>query len=239
MKQKNRLLDFDMVIYQNDDWFKFSLDSVLLVNFVTLNLSCKKIIDLASGNAPIPMLLTKRTKAMIDAIELQECVYELGKESILENKLEDRINFIQGDVREIQKYYSSESFDTVLCNPPYFNTKDGGHFNDNEVKMKARHEVTLTLDDVLKSASYLLKNGGNFAMVHRSERFISIIDTLKKYNLEPKKVQFIYPKDGKNSDLFLIEATKNGNSGLKILPSLIVNNDDGSYKEGIRTLFHD
>lgn len=239
MKQRNRLLDFDMVIYQDDDWFKFSLDSVLLVNFVTLNLSCKRIIDLASGNAPIPMLLTKRTNVKIDAIELQECVYELGKESIIENKLDDKINFIQGDVREIQKYYPSESFDTVLCNPPYFNTKDGGHFNDNEVKMKARHEVTLTLDEVLKSASYLLKNGGNFAMVHRSERFISIIENMKKYNLEPKKVQFIYPKVGKNSDLFLIEATKNGNSGLKILPSLIINNDDGSYKEGIRTLFHD
>lgn len=239
MKQKNRLLDFDMVIYQDDDWFKFSLDSVLLANFVTLNLSCRKIIDLASGNAPIPMLLTKRTNAKIDAIELQECVYELGKQSILENGLLDRINFILGDVREIQKYYSSESFDTVLCNPPYFNTKDGGHFNDNEVKRKARHEVTLTLDDVLKNASYLLKNGGNFAMVHRSERFISIIETMRKYRLEPKKVQFIYSKEGKNSDLFLIEAVKNGNSGLKILPGLIVNNEDGSYKEGIRDLFHD
>ena len=239
MKQKNRLLDFDMVIYQDDDWFKFSLDSVLLANFVTLNLSCRKIIDLASGNAPIPMLLTKRTNAKIDAIELQECVYELGKQSILENGLLDRINFILGDVREIQKYYSSESFDTVLCNPPYFNTKDGGHFNDNEVKRKARHEVTLTLDDVLKNASYLLKNGGNFAMVHRSERFISIIETMRKYRLEPKKVQFIYSKEGKNSDLFLIEAVKNGNSGLKILPGLIVNNEDGSYREGIRDLFHD
>ena len=124
MKQKNRLLDFDMVIYQDDDWFKFSLDSVLLVNFVTLNLSCKRIIDLASGNAPIPMLLTLRTNAMIDAIELQECVFKLGIESILENKLENRINFIQGDVREIKKYYSSEIFDTVICNPPYFKVND-------------------------------------------------------------------------------------------------------------------
>ena len=237
MKQKNRLLDYDMVIYQDDEWFKFSLDSVLLVNFVTLNLKCKRIIDLASGNAPIPMLLTLRTKAQIDAIELQECVYKLGVESILENKLEDRINFVKGDVRNIKEYYSGECFDTVLCNPPYFNTKHDGHLNENEVKMRARHEVTLTLDDVVKSASYLLKNGGNFAMVHRSERLITILESLKKYNMEPKKIQFVYSKEGRNSDLFLIEATKNGNSGLKVLPALIINNDDGSYKEGIRSLF--
>lgn len=239
MKQRNRLLDFDMIIYQDDDWFKFSLDSVLLVNFVTLNLRVKKIIDLASGNAPIPMLLSRRTNAKIDAIELQKCVYDLGIESILENKLGDRINLINGDVREIKKYYASESFDTVLCNPPYFNTKVGGHFNDNDVKMIARHEVTLSLDDVLRSASYLLKSGGNFAMVHRSERFISIIEDMRKYNLEPKKIQFVYSKEGKNSDLFLIEATKNGNCGLKVLPSLIINNEDGSYKESVRSLFCD
>lgn len=239
MKCKNRLLDYDMVIYQDEDWFKFSLDSVLLVNFVTLNLSCKRVIDLASGNAPIPMLLTKKTKAKIDAIEFQKCVYNLGVESIIENKLEDRIDFIHGDVRRIKDYYDSEVFDTVLCNPPYFNTKSDGYFNDNKVKMLARHEVTLTLDDVLKSACYLLKTGGNFAMVHRSERFIEIIESMKKYNLVPKKVQFIYPNDSKNSDLFLIEATKNGKSGLKILPSLIVNNSDGSYRKDIRNLFSD
>lgn len=239
MKKKNRLLDFDMIIYQDDEWFKFSLDSVLLVNFVTLNLRCKKVIDLATGNAPIPMLLTCKTKAFIDGIELQKCVYELGMQSILENKLEDRIHLICGDVRNIRRYYSSDSYDTVLCNPPYFNVNKEGYFNDNEVKMIARHEVTLTLDDVLKSAVYLLKNGGNIAMVHRTERFCEIIDAMKKYNLQPKKVQFIYPKIGRNSDLFLIEATKNGNSGLKVLPGLVVHNDDGSYTDYIKNMFSD
>ena len=105
--------------------------------------------------------------------------------------------------------------------------------------MIARHEVTLTLDDVLKSAVYLLKNGGNIAMVHRTERFCEIIDAMKKYNLQPKKVQFIYPKIGRNSDLFLIEATKNGNSGLKVLPGLVVHNDDGSYTDYIKNMFSD
>lgn len=237
MKKRNRLLDFDMIIYQDDDWFKFSLDSVLLVNFVTLNLRCKRIIDLATGNAPIPMLLTYRTKAIIDGIELQECVYQLGVESICENNLESRIHLTCGDVKNIRNYYSSDSYDTVLCNPPYFCVNNGGYFNDNGIKRIARHEVTLNLDDVLKGARYLLKNGGNFAMVHRTERFIEIIMAMRKYNLEPKRVQFIYSKEGKNSELFLIEATKNGNSGLKILPELIVHNDDGSYTDVVKSMF--
>ena len=104
MKVKNRLLNYDMVIYQNDDWFKFSLDSVLLVNFVTLNLRCKRIIDLATGNAPIPLLLSTRTKAKIDGIELQKCIYDLGVQSVLENNLDNQISLVCGDVRKISNY---------------------------------------------------------------------------------------------------------------------------------------
>ena len=237
MKQKNRLLDFDMVIYQDNDYFKFSLDSVLLVNFVTLNLKCKHIMDLASGNAPIPMLLTTKTNAKIDAIELQKCVYDLCIQSINENNLNDRINLICGDVRNISDYYDQDSFDTVLCNPPYFSTNSDGYFNENSVKMLARHEVTLKLDDVLNSAFYLLKNGGNFAMVHRTSRFISIVEKMKEYHLEPKNVPFIYPKDGRESDLFLIEATKNGKSGLKVMPAIVIHNEDGSYCDNIKLMF--
>ncbi len=237
MKVKNRLLNYDLVIYQDDSWFKFSLDSVLLSNFVTINLKCKKIIDLASGNAPIPMLLSMRTKAHIDAIELQEDIYDLGIESIKENKFDKQISLICGDVRKIEDYYASDSYDTVICNPPYFKTLKEGFFNSDEKKSIARHEIMLSLEDVVKSAKYLLKNGGNFAMVHRSDRFIEVINCLRDNNLEPKKIQFIYPKSGSNSDLFMVEASKNGNSGVKILPELVIHNDDGSYKDNIREYF--
>lgn len=226
-----------MVIYQDDEWFKFSLDSVLLANFVTINLKCKKIIDLASGNAPIPMLLTTRTKAHIDGIEIQKCVYDLGIQSIRENNLSNQISLLCGDVRNISDYFSSDCYDVVVCNPPYFKLNSDGYVNENSVKSIARHEINLNLDDVCKCARYLLKNGGYFALIHRTERFIDVIDSLRKYNLEPKRLQFIYPKEKSNSDLFLIEASKNGKSGLKVLPDLIIHNDDGSYKEYIRDYF--
>ena len=234
---KNRLLNFDNIIYQDDEWFKFSIDSVLLCNFVTINMKCKKIMDLCCGNAPIPMLLSYRTNAKIDGIEIQKCIYDLGVKSIKENDLDKQINLICDDIKNIKILYSSDSFDTVVCNPPYFKTKSDGFFNNNDVKSIARHEIMLSLDDIIKNASYLLKTGGNFAMVHRSERFIEIMDCLKKYNLEPKKIQFIYPKSVANSDLFLIEATKNGKSGVKILPGIIIHNNDDSYTDYVRGMF--
>ena len=238
MKVKNRLLDYKEFIYQDDEWFKFSLDSVLLANFVTINRNFKMIIDFATGNAPIPMLLTYRTKALIYGIEYQECIYELGVESVTENKLLDRIKLINGDVRNIKDYFKAESFNVVTCNPPYFKISDECHLNENVVKALARHEISLNLEDVVKNASYILKNRGVFAMVHRTERMVEIIEMMKKYRLEPKRIQFIYPKDGENSDLFLIEGVKNGNGGLKMLSPIIVHNSDDSYTEEIRNLFN-
>ena len=238
MKVKNRLLDYDAVIYQDDEWFKFSLDSVLLAHFVTLNLRTKRIIDLATGNAPIPILLTYRTNASIYGIEIQKCVFDLGVESVLENKMEQQIQLIHGDVREINTYFNSDFFDVVTCNPPYFKTMEDGYFNENSVKAKARHEITLNLDDVLSKANYLLKNGGIFAMVHRTERFVEVLEKMKQYHIEPKRVQFIYPKKGRDSDLFLIEGIKNGKTGLKMLSPLIIHQDDDCYTDEVLWMFH-
>ena len=235
---KNSLLNSDYIIYQNDDWFKFSLDSVLLANFVSLNLRCKRIMDLACGNGAISMLLSLKTNAMIEGIELQECVYNLGVKSINENGMNNQINLINGDIKNIFSLYHADSFDTVISNPPYFNTGSDGFYNFNEVKKIARHEICLNLDDLFSAAFYLLKSGGNFAMVHRSERLIEIIEKLKYYKLEPKRIQFICPKKGRNSDLFLIESTKYGNSGIKVLPEVIIHNDDGSYCDNISHMFN-
>lgn len=233
VKVKNRLLDTNLVIYQNDDWFKFSLDSVLLSKFVTINLRHKKIIDFATGNAPIPLFLTYRTKASIYGIEYQKCIYELGVESVVENKKNNQIKLLCEDVKNLNNIFSSDSFDVVTCNPPYFKTDNKYFLNDNMVKSIARHELTLTLEDILKQANYLLKSGGIFAMVHRTDRFVEILDIMKKYHIEPKRVQFIYPKIGRDSDLVLIEGIKNGNVGLKLLSPLIIHKEDNSYTKEV------
>lgn len=238
MRVKNRLLNFkDKIIYQNDDYFAFSLDSVLLANFVTLKLSDKKIVDFCSGNGPIPMLMSFRTKARIFGVELQKEIFDMGYDSIKENGMDSQIEFINGDVKDISKIINAESVDVVTCNPPYFKYKDDSLVNDNMVLTIARHEVKLKLEDVIKNARYVLKNGGTFAMVHRPDRMIEIINLMQKYGIEPKRMRIVYPKMGKDANILLIEGIKNGKTGLKVLSPLYTHNNDGSYVDEIREMF--
>ena len=240
MKVRNRLLNFGkMIIYQDNDYFLFSLDSVLLANFVTIKLTDKKIIDLCSGNAPVPMLMSFRTKARIFGVEIQKYIYDMGVDSIKENNMDKQIEFINEDVKRLDKKYEAESFDVVTCNPPYFKYQENSLINDNDGKSIARHEVLVKLEDILKMSSYLLKNGGTFAMVHRPERLIEIINLMQSNNIEPKKIRFVYPKEGKNANMLLIEGVKNGKSGLKLLPPLIVHNDKGEYVPEIKKMFQE
>jgi len=240
MEVKNRLLNFDnMIIYQNDEWFTFSLDSVLLANFVNINLTDKKIIDFCTGNAPVPMLLSYRTKNDIIGVELQKEVYDLAVKSVKENKLENRIKIINGDIKNLSNLFDSDSFDIITCNPPYFKTENELLLNDNDIKTIARHEVKLNLEDIFIVARKLLKNGKKISMVHRPDRLIEIIDVMKKYGFEPKRMKLCYPKEGMDANILLIEGVKNGKSGLKIEPSLIIHNEDGSYTDEVRKMFEE
>ena len=150
----------------------------------------------------------------------------------------DQIDLICDDVKNVYSIFDSDSFDLVLVNPPYFKVSENSFINKNDVKSIARHEILIELDDILSSASYLLKSGGNFAMVHRPDRFLEIVTLMKKYNLEPKKIRFVYPKDGEEANILLIEGSKNGKSGVKILPPLITY-VDGKYSKEIRDMFGD
>ncbi len=238
MEVKNRLLNFDdMVIYQNDDWFCFSLDSVLLANFVTVGLRDKMVMDMACGNAPIPMLLSKRTRAKIYGVELQKEIFDLAVKSVKENGLEEQVCLINKSVNDVYLEMESDLFDVITCNPPYFRVDENSNVNDNMIKRIARHEVMLSLEDVIVASRKLLKNGGKLALVHRPDRFMEILMLLKKYNLEPKRVQFVYPKRDAESNILLIEAVKNGKAGLKVLPPLVVHNDDGSYSDVVRKMY--
>ena len=223
-------------IYQNTDWFLFSLDSVLLANFVTINKNVKNIIDLGCGNAPIPLILSTKTNAHIIGVEIQKDSYNLAKKSVVYNKLDNQIELINIDMKELKKIYNSDSIDIITCNPPYFKYSSNSNINEDEHKVIARHEKMITLDDILLLARYLLKNNGCIAMVHRTDRLIEIINTFQKYGLEIKKIRFVYPKEGSESNMVLIEGRKNGKVGLKLLPPLYVHNTNG-YTDEVMTMF--
>lgn len=237
MEVKNKLLNYNASIYQNEDWFKFSLDSVLLANFATINYRTKNILDIATGNAPIPMLLTYRTKAHIYGIEVQKEIYELAIKSVFENNMQNQINIINDDVKNYKKYFNNEHFDVITSNPPYFEVNSQKVINNNDIKSIARHEVLIKLEDIIKISSSLLKKGGIFAIVHRPERFIEIVECMKKYKIEPKKIQFVYTNSERDVKIILIEGIKHGNKGVKINKPLYIYESDGNYTKEVKKMF--
>ena len=238
MEEINYVLGYDnLKIYQNTEMFKFSLDSVLLANFVTINPSTKKILDIGTGNAIIPLILSTKTKSKITGVEIQKEVSNLATKSVKINNLEEQINIINKDINEYLKTDETEVYDVITCNPPFFKLNEKSIINESKCKQIARHEITLNLDNLIKISKKLLKNNGRLAIVHRPERLIEIIEIMKKNNIEPKKLCFVYPKINIESNILLIEGIKNGKPGIKILPPIYTHNIDNTYTKEIQKYF--
>ena len=234
----NDLLGYDgMKIIQRPDMFNFSLDSTLLADFANTLTKTKKILDLGTGNAPIPLFLSLKTKAKIIGVEIQKDVYDIAVRNIEINNLQDQIEIINDDIKGIHKKYENSEFDLITCNPPFFKYNESSNVNKNEYKTIARHEVLITLEGIIIEAKRLLKTGSNLCMVHRTERIQEIINLLTKHNFAIKRLRFVYPKIGENSNMVLIEASNNGKTGLKLLEPLYVHNEDG-YTNEIKRIFN-
>lgn len=237
MKVVNDLLGYkNLKIIQNDEWFVFSLDSVLLPNFVKINKSDKNILDIGTGNAPIPLILSTKTNATIYGVEIQKEIYEMGVESVKINSC-NNIKLINDDINNIYNYFNPEFFDIIVSNPPYFKFNDNSIINMHSQKALARHEITLDLDCLIRIASKYLKNNGKFAMIHRTERLTEVLSKLSEYKLEPKRVKLIFPKKDSESNLFLVEAVKNAKPGIKNLTHIIIHDDDGQYTNEVKKYF--
>lgn len=227
----------DLKIVQNKDYFNFSLDSVLLPNFVLLTSKTKKILDMCTGNAPIPLILSTKTNAKIYGVEIQKEVYDLACETIKINNLDNQIQIINDNIKNLKNRFKTETFDIITCNPPYFKKKEDSIINENKIKSIARHEIEMQLEDVMIVSKALLKNEGSLVLVHRTERLIEIIELMKRHNIEPKRIRLIYPKLNNESNLVLIDGRKNGKEGLKILPPLYIHNEDNSYTDEVLKMF--
>lgn len=221
------LLAGGLKIIQNNKEFCFSIDAVLLAHFVTIRKNAKGI-DLGTGTGVIPLLLSNKVK-YIDALEINPITYEIAQRNVIMNKLEDKIRIQQGDLCKIKEYYTHQSMDFVVSNPPYRQVNQG-HLNILDGVARARHEITATLDDVVRAGSYLLKRKGRFAMVHLPERLGEIMVAFNKYDIEAKRLQLVQPKKDKSPNIVLIEGVKGGAAGgLNVEPALIVHEDNGDY----------
>ena len=238
MKVINDLLGYrDYKIVQDSDMFSFSLDSVLLPNFVTINKKITNILDIGCGNAPIPLILSTKTDAKITGIEIQESVYDMAVESVKINNKEDQITIINDDINNFYKAEETDKYDVITCNPPFFKYVETSNINKSDYKTIARHEVKLNLSQLFTIARKLLKNNGVIAIVHRPERFMDVVMEMKQNNIEPKRVQFVYPKPNMEANIMLIEGSKNGNPGLKILPPIYAHKENGDYTDDVKEYF--
>lgn len=218
-------------IYQDDKCFSFSLDSLILANFVNINLSDKKIIDLGTGNGIIPLVLSLRTDKKIIGIEIQKQLTLLANKSVKYNKLENQIEIINMNMKDYVNDSNVNTVDLITCNPPYFKYDENRKINLSKEKAIARHEIEILLEDIISISNRLLKNGGRLALVHRTDRFYEVLSLYKKYNIEPKKIRFIHDNLNKEASLFFVEGIKNGNSGLIVDKPFILYKKDNSKTE--------
>lgn len=232
------LLAEDLRIIQSPSVFAFSLDAVLLSKFVNVPIQKGKVVDLCSGNGIVPLLLSTRTKGDIVGIEIQERLYDMACRSVAYNHLSEQIDMIHGDIKDIAKTIGYSKYDVVTCNPPYFPTPSQEEINKNEHYAIARHEIMCTLEDVIQVSSQLLRQGGKAAFVHRPGRLLDILSLMRQHRIEPKRLQFVYPKATKEANTILIEGIKDGNPDLKILPPLIVYNEQSEYTPEVSRILY-
>ena len=232
------LLNKNLKIIQRSDYFNFSIDSLLVSEFVSIKKDTKNIIDLGTGNAVIPLFLSKKTSAKIFGMEIQKISFELAQRNININNLNEQIYIIYDDMKNYKKYFLNGSFDIVVSNPPFFKFNGNKELlNDLEQLSIARHEIEITLEELIQTAFLLVKDRGYFYLVHRADRLTEIISTLQKFNFEAKKIKFCYTTENKNAKIVLIEAIKNGKAGLTILPPLVINKNNGEYTEEVLEMF--
>lgn len=197
-----------------------------------------KVIDLGTGTGIIGLLLCAKTElAQITGVEIQEEVAERARRSIKLNGLENRFEVIHHNVKDLTTILQENSFDAIVSNPPY-KKLDTGVVNENQKKLIARHEITASLEDFIKTSSKLLKDRGDCYFIHRPERLVDLIELFRKYKLEPKKIRFVYPYVGKEPNLVLIKATKQGRAFLKVEKPLYVYEKNGEYTKEILEIYH-
>ena len=223
-------------IIQKTDGFCFGMDAVLLSGFAHVKRG-EKVLDMGTGTGIIPLLLSAKTQGEhFTALEIQKEIAEMASCSVAMNHLEDKIEIVNGDIKEASRIFGGASFDVVTTNPPYMNDAHGLK-NPTEVKAISRHEVLCTLDDVVREGAKVLKSGGRMYMVHRPHRLIEIITAMKQYKLEPKRMCMVHPFKDKEANMVLIEAVKGGGSWLKMEAPIIVYKEPGVYTDEIYSIY--
>ena len=236
MESIHNLLGYDgLKIIQSDQQQRFSIDALLLADFVSVPLKAKKIIELGCGNGPILLFLTLKTKVSLVGVELQSELCDLAIRSVVLNHLEDQITIVHQDYKTLE---DKGIADVVISNPPYYPYTPRSRVSNNPLLFSARHEVHATLENTIQKASQLLTHQGLLYMIHRSSRLEEIIRCANGYQLKVRKLRFVYTKKDVPSPLVLIEAQKASQQVLEVLEPLYIYDESGDYSQEAKNLFH-
>ena len=224
----------DIRIRQNEEGYRFSVDALLVYSFVNLR-RLKKIADLGAGSGVIGLLLARdHPKAAVTLIELQNSLFKLAEDNVKLNNLQDRVRVVKADIKDLD--LEPFSFDLVVSNPPFRRPKTGKISPDDE-KAIARHEIRMSLHDLARAASSLLRRHGRFCVIHLPERLAEIITAMRAEDMEPKRLRFVHSFADTEAKMVLIEAVKGGRTGMKVEQPLVIYTPDGGYTEEMKSMY--
>ena len=235
LKPEERLDDLQIKGYeiiQHPGKFCFGMDAVLLSNFARVKKG-ERVLDLGTGTGIIPILLAAKTEGeRFVGLEIQEESADMARRSVAHNFLGDRVEIVDGDIKEAATIFGAASFDVITTNPPYM-IGQHGISNPSDTKAIARHEVLCTLDDILRESARILKPKGRFYMVHRPFRLAEILSKMVEVGIEPKRMRLVHPFIDKEPNMVLIEGLRGGNSRMTIEKPLIVYKEVGVYTDDL------
>ncbi len=233
----------DIKLFQAKKGYRFSVDALLLEDFISAK-RLDKAIELGSGSGIVSILLAKRLKnTKILAVEIQKSLAERAKRNVRLNKLDDKIEILIKDIKNLKKIFPASTFDFVFSNPPFRKTKSG-LLSINKERAVARHEIKITLPALVNTASYLLENTGKFYLIYHPFRLVELFELLRKARLEPKRIRFVHSRRvesptrmGEEAKMVLIEAVKGSGSGLKIEPPFYIYKKGSEYTDEMKRVY--
>lgn len=226
----------DLFVIQKKNAFRFGVDAVLLANFARVK-NGARVVDLCSGTGIVPFILAGKTgAAKITGLEIQENMVEMAERSVLYNELQNRINFVHGDLKNIELLKKFDKADVVTVNPPY-KLCNSGIINLDDCNAIARHEICCNLEDVIRASKTVLKDNGRLYMIHRPERMADVMCLMRKYKIEPKIIKMIQPNSRKAPNMMLVEGQNNGGAFLKLEAPLYIYDDNGEYSKELNEIY--
>ncbi|MGX9339272.1 tRNA1(Val) (adenine(37)-N6)-methyltransferase [Mycoplasma sp. 1890] len=225
----------DLFVYQDKEMFNYSVDTILLGNFVSINRNVSNMLEVGTNNGALSIFMAARSKKIkIDAVEIQPKAVLLAKQNVCLNNLEDQIKIFEADFKEYAKDYAfkcgnnlAKKYSSIVANPPYYNE------NYNQVRKTgtyaqklATHEINLDLETLISLSSKIIEQKGYFSVVLPIARYIDLISLLRKYNFEPKRVQLVFTRINSQPKFCLVESRFNSGWGTYFEPNIYLHNDD-------------